>query len=351
MASFYEEEKLKHELYAGNSKNVHMLTKKCLIESKKHEHIRIKFKIVDAIVEANLASQNFAIKYLKISKQGYLNYKKDKQKYLENDEVKRIREEIIAKAKRYEERDNGTFVIHKVFSFYLSADEYKELDFNCISQVKNTSKHHIYKFLKDYGLLSNLRVHKENKQGKNYPKVLNYCEVTNVIQRNFKASEIYEKLASDITTIGLSRIKLKVLTVVDFYSGYVWSLIKPNITQEDYRSLLLIVYKSKLKSGSTCSTIIHTDQGTEFVTEENYAFIRKLGFIPSVSDRGKPIDNSLQERFYGHFKETLNWKLMDYMSLEELVSYLEMKLHNYIYSYPRNGFGGLTPDQILKRFG
>lgn len=348
MTSHYEKERIEKELIRGKKfRTYHYPNFKDFISSKNHTNTRIKFLLIDELVVALDVSINFLTYYLNVSKKGYLKYRENREYYIRNEEIKKIKEAIVLEAKEWNGRDNGISMIKMQLGYYLSKKEIEGLNLTSY----DFSLYFIAKTLRKYKKNSKLRRFKFNKQGKNYVNILNEYQVTNQISRNFKTNEIYEKLAADITKISEGRLKIKVLTIIDFHSHYVWCLIKENITQLDFRNLVQVVYEDKLKSGSTCQTIIHTDQGTEFVTRENYELIKSLGFIPSVSDRGRPIDNSIQERFYGTLKECFDKKLMRHMTREELCKYIETKIRNYIFSYPRvTDKGILHPNEILQKF-
>ncbi len=66
-------------------------------------------------------------------------------------------------------------------------------------------------------------------------------------------------------------------------------------------ALLMAVWKRQPKQ----EVIIHSDQGSQFGSEDWLVFCRDHGLIPSMSRRGNCYDNAAQESFNGTLKKEL----------------------------------------------
>ena len=73
--------------------------------------------------------------------------------------------------------------------------------------------------------------------------------------------------------------------------------------------------------------IVHTDQGSQFISGNFQTLLRTHGAISSVSRKGNPYDNALMESFYS----TIKRELIQYVNFEtpeqaqqEIFKYIEL---------------------------
>ncbi|PEA04358.1 hypothetical protein CON37_12310 [Bacillus cereus] len=59
------------------------------------------------------------------------------------------------------------------------------------------------------------------------------------------------------------------------------------------------------KEHSKKGLIIHTDQGSQYISSNFQATLKKYGAVSSVSRKGNPYDNALMESFYKNIKRKL----------------------------------------------
>lgn len=78
--------------------------------------------------------------------------------------------------------------------------------------------------------------------------------------------------------------------------------------------------------------IVHSDQGSEYASEENLALLRTAGIKPSMSDKASPWQNGYKESFYSEFKLELG----DPNACQSLGELTEAVAHQiFYYNYKR----------------
>lgn len=95
------------------------------------------------------------------------------------------------------------------------------------------------------------------------------------------------------------------------------------------------------------SEIVHSDQGSEYDSEDFIAFVKIIGSLISMSDKGSPWQNGHQESFFGHFKLEAG-DLNRFESLGELIEYI----YNQVYYYNNKRIHSvlkMTPVEFRKR--
>jgi transposase InsO family protein len=70
--------------------------------------------------------------------------------------------------------------------------------------------------------------------------------------------------------------------------------------------LVIKAFEKAIKSGSvTSGTIIHTDQGSQYVSNNFRALLKSAGCRQSMSRRGNCYDNAQAESFFARYKAEL----------------------------------------------
>lgn len=71
----------------------------------------------------------------------------------------------------------------------------------------------------------------------------------------------------------------------------------------------------------------HSDQGSEYQSEEHADFLARLGVTVSMSRKGSPWENGRQESFFSHYKLALENKLIDKIGgIYDVNDYLKERL-------------------------
>ena len=97
--------------------------------------------------------------------------------------------------------------------------------------------------------------------------------------------------------------------------------------------------------GAAC--VIHSDQGSQYLSTTFQRLLSDDGFLQSVSDRGNSQDNAPMESFFGRLK----CELLDLVALCPDASTVSRMISGYIDAYNHRHYqyalAGLTPSEIL----
>lgn len=148
----------------------------------------------------------------------------------------------------------------------------------------------VYSLMKKMGIKSIIRKKRNygGKKGSNtFPNLLN---------RQFKSSQRYEKLVTDITYIPTHEGMMYLSVVQDLYNN---EIVSYQIS--DKNDLLLVLDTiNKLPSGVNNISILHSDQGMQYVNLEYKNVLSRRGIRGSHSRRGNCYDNACIESFFSH---------------------------------------------------
>ncbi len=123
----------------------------------------------------------------------------------------------------------------------------------------------------------------------------------NRLQQAFDVSRPDEVWVTDITQISTYEGWLYVAVVIDLYSRAVvgWSM-KPSIRTEIVLDAMLM---AKWRRQPKQSVTIHSDQGSQFGSDDFSRWCRENNLITSMSRRGNCYDNAVAESFFSNLKK------------------------------------------------
>lgn len=122
----------------------------------------------------------------------------------------------------------------------------------------------------------------------------------NTLQRGFKVSKPNRAWVTDITYVRTWEGWLYLGVVMDLYSRRVigWST-KPTLARELVLDAVLMAVKHRRLQ----QALIHSDQGTQYGSDDWLRFCRSNGLEPSMSRRGNCWDNAVAESFFSSLKK------------------------------------------------
>lgn len=123
----------------------------------------------------------------------------------------------------------------------------------------------------------------------------------NGLQRQFTVDEPDQAWVTDITYIRTWQGWLYLAVVIDLYTRKVvgWSM-RPTLARElVVDALLMAVWRRKPRR----SVIIHSDQGSQYGSEDWLRFCQQHNLHPSMSRRGNCWDNAVAESFFSSLKK------------------------------------------------
>ena len=122
----------------------------------------------------------------------------------------------------------------------------------------------------------------------------------NILDRQFEASAPNQKWVADFTYVWTAEGWLFVAVVLDLYSRRIvgWSMQPTMAAQLVIDALLMAIYRR----GHPLAVLHHSDQGSQYTSEDFQRFLESHGIICSMSRRGNCWDNAVIESFFSTLK-------------------------------------------------
>jgi putative transposase len=126
------------------------------------------------------------------------------------------------------------------------------------------------------------------------------AQIPNVLQRNFNIAKPNRAWVTDITYIRTWQGWLYLAVVMDLFSRKIvgWST-KPTLSRE----LALDAVMMAVRRRRPRRTVIHSDQGSQYGSDDWRRFCRTNHLEPSMSRRGNCWDNAVAESFFSSLKK------------------------------------------------
>lgn len=172
----------------------------------------------------------------------------------------------------------------------------------------------------------------------------------NRVEYQFSVEHPDQVWVSDITQIRTLERWLYLSVVIDLFSRMLigWSM-KPTIHRDiALDSLLMTVWRRRPKQ----KVIVHSDQGSQFGSDEWRRLMKEHNLEASMSCRGNCYDNAVAESFFSSLKKERT-RRKSYQTRKELrtdifdyigVFYNRQRRHSYL--------GQISPEQFeMERFG
>jgi putative transposase len=164
----------------------------------------------------------------------------------------------------------------------------------------------------------------------------------NRLNRAFTVSDVDQAWVTDITYIRTWQGWLYLAVVVDLFSRKVvgWSM-KPTIAKEIVLdALLMAVWRRRPNQ----RVLIHSDQGSQYSSNDWLRFCKTNNLEPSMSRRGNCWDNAVAESFFSSLKkERIRKRIYKTRDLAraDIFDYIEM-FYNQIRRHSH--IGGVSPE-------
>ena len=192
-------------------------------------------------------------------------------------------EEILKKIRTFYQASNGVYGSPRVHR------DLREDGERC-------GEHRVARLMRINGLRA-IRGYKKPRYKTGKPAVV----APNRLEQNFSVAAPDRVRATDITYIRTFEGWLYLAVVVDLYSRIVvgWSM-KPALMRElVLDAMLMAVWRRRPKQ----PVIVHSDQGSQYGSDDAVRFCKDHGLIPSMSRRGNCFDNAVAESFFSSLKK------------------------------------------------
>lgn len=124
----------------------------------------------------------------------------------------------------------------------------------------------------------------------------------NLLQQNFKAKSLREKLVSDITYIYTKEKGWTYLAVVmDLYSLSIIGCSYGETMDADL--VIKAIQNARMKGDFKAGAIFHSDLGSQYTSNKVEKYLKELELVHSYSKKGYPYDNARMESFNAILKK------------------------------------------------
>jgi putative transposase len=171
--------------------------------------------------------------------------------------------------------------------------------------------------------------------------------IPNLVKRNFTISQPDRVWVTDITYVRTWEGWLYVAIVLDLFSRKVigWAS-----RQTIHRELVLDALLMAVRQRNPHRTIVHSDQGSQYGSDDWRRFCRSNKLEPSMSRRGNCWDNAVAESFFSSLKkERIKKKIYKnrQLAIADISDYIDSfynrtRRHQHI--------GGVSPDEFEATF-
>ena len=200
------------------------------------------------------------------------------------------------------------------------------------------SKHRVARLMR----VNNIRARHGYRTGR-YPAGKPSALIPNILERNFSVSSPNKAWVTDITYIRTWQGWLYLAVVMDLFSRKIvgWST-KPTIGRELILDAILMAVRQRRPR----RTVIDSDQGSQYSSDDWRRFRRTNHLEPSMSRRGNCWDNAVAESFFSSLKKERIKKRI-YKNREiaraDISDYIELfynrtRRHSYL--------GGVSPEEF-----
>lgn len=223
-----------------------------------------------------------------------------------------------------------------VYGYRKIHDDMRELGESC-------GKHRVARLMKTAGIKAEIGYNKR-KQVYGKPAIA----APNRLQQNFYVDAPDKVWVTDITYIRTYEGFLYLAVIIDLFSRKVigWSMQSTMTADLVLNAILMAVWRRKPKN----EIIIHSDQGSQFHSNDWEAFLKSHKLVQSMSRRGNCYDNAAAESFFQLLKrERIRRRI--YANRDEarndVFNYIEL-FYNPVRRHGYNG--GLSPVQFEKAY-
>ena len=148
---------------------------------------------------------------------------------------------------------------------------------------------------------------------------------------------------ADFTYIKFKGKFIYLSTMIDLYTR---EIVGVNISRFHNRYLVVGALEDAVIH-YRIPVIVHSDQGSEYDSEDFIAFVKIIGAHISMSAKGSPWQNSHQESFFGHFKLEAG-DLNRFEQVGELIEYIYQQVYDYNHKRIHSVLK-MTPVEFRKR--
>lgn len=204
------------------------------------------------------------------------------------------------------------------------------------------NKKRILRVMKKYGIKPYRRICRKpiKKDDMNKPPVTYKNLIKNVCP--IRPNVIW---VTDFTYIKFQDKFIYLATIMDLYTR---EIVGFNISSRHNKELVIGALKHAIKQTGKIPLYIHSDQGSEYESEDFINLATLYNIAISMSSKHSPWENSFQESFYAQFKVDLGF-VSYFETVEELIEGMYQKIF-YYNNYRIHTSLKMSPVQFKQKF-
>lgn len=182
----------------------------------------------------------------------------------------------------------------------------------------------VLRIMRKYGIRAGYVRKAMNRQPKN--RRIDENVRPNLIMRNFAAEGPGQKWYTDVTYLTVKGSRAYLSTIID---GYDMSVAAYSISRHNDNPLVIsTLNKALAKRKDACGVILHSDQGSQYTSNEYRSICEANGIMVSMSPKGSPVDNSPIESWHALLKKEVLHN-NDITSIREYIALVEEWIEYY----------------------
>ncbi|WP_412547157.1 IS3 family transposase [Peribacillus simplex] len=279
-----------------------------------------RFQVIDGLRKTHPLA--WLLKIGEVSRAGYYKWRKTQSKRsLRLEKNLWIKEHILA--------------IHKIHPYY----GYKRMTRALFREGIVVNHKRVRRLMRELGVTSIIRK-KRPFYGRRGSVVFK-----NVLNREFYAESILQKLVTDITYVRIGDTFAYLSAVLDLYNNEIvaWEVSTRNDLELVHNTLNQLRDKSFEKGA-----LLHSDQGFQYTTKSYERQVKELGLQGSHSRRGNCHDNACIESFFSHLK-TEKLYLVRPKTAEQAYVAIQEYIDFYNTDRFQEKFNGLSPVEYREK--
>lgn len=168
-----------------------------------------------------------------------------------------------------------------------------------------------------------------------------FCK--NKLEQNFNQSAPNKFWVGDITCIIIDKNKYYICVVMELFSR---KILAYELSIRNNSALTVNTFKKAFEARHFPQGLtFHSDQGTNYTSEQYVSLLKTLKVEQSFSQRGTPYDNAVIESFFSNMKrDDLHSRHFEYF--DDLVDAVKNYIEHYNSYRPHAALGYKTPDQV-----
>lgn len=195
----------------------------------------------------------------------------------------------------------------------------------------------VLRLMNELGLKSIVRIKKYKSYKGEEGKI-----TANIIRRDFKADQPFQKWATDVTEFRVAGEKIYFSPIIDLFNGQIVSYSLSE--RANFKQITDMLDKALNTIPNNTKLILHSDQGWQYQMKQYQNMLNKNGITQSMSRKGNCLDNAIIENFFGTIKSEMFY-LKKYVSLKDLKKDIIEYVEYYNNDRIRLNLKGMSPIQ------